>query len=379
MTHNSALTSGNLIFQPTFAGSAMDVDIKSLLSQRTSDIDQPIFEDLKNGRLASKLSERRSQLNSINGGTLLSNLSNRVPKKASAPNFRTKNTSPFDDPVFHTTEEETNTVQAVNVLAMEMATELGIKEIGPYQLIIMHKNDENLSSYQSHTFDGVLHDCTPQQIITPEIFNYVEMLRQQKLYNENRPLYDQETASDVWENYHIHGISDTVTTDHTKFDGNAMNYGKQRVTVSSKGPEFIRNYFGSNIAPGGDAWAIIKKQPVKTDYTLMDPNTIKSSRTNTTLQDKISFRPYQMSFVCMPNGGPLPSEATRSIDEHGFTRRDGIAIYLGHFFSIPPDHVYRNLDINIVGPYTNRNNNDKTSEISLPRLIFNTQSGACTI
>ncbi len=372
-----ARTSGNVIFQPTFAGNGMDIDISSLLSQRTTDIDQPTLSDFKNGKLASKLSERRAQINSFNNGSLLSSLSNRTPKKSAAPKLRTKNTSPFDDPVFHTTEEETNTVQPINVLALEMTPELG--KIVPYQLIIMHKNNENLTDYQSHVFHGFLNDCTPQEIVTPEIFNYVEMRRQQKLFTENYDLYIQETASDIWDNYHIHGVSETVTTDHTKFDGSAMNYGKQRITVASKGPAFVRNYFGTNITPGGDAYLIIKKQSVRTDYTLSEPNSIKSNRTNTTLQDKISFRPHQMSFVCVPNGGQLPSKATQHIDERGVKRRDGLAIYLGHFFSVPPDHVYKNLDIDTIGPYTTRNTDEYTSEISIPRLIFHSQNGKCTI
>jgi len=114
-------------------------------------------------------------------------------------------------------------------------------------------------------------------------------------------------------------------------------------TVTSKGPEFMYNYFGSQIYPGGRCYAIIKKHNVPSEYRLSNKfNASQNSGRYLTRNNKrdIAFLPYQMSFLCLPKGGILPRGAVSYLDEQGYMRRDGIAIHLGDLFSVPIGHVY---------------------------------------
>lgn len=366
-----------------FSGSKLDPDLFQVFNQRTTDIVQPNFETHRNGTLGSKMTVQRKDLNSFKEGTSLGRLFGH-PKSSPVSDIRTKNLGPRVDPVFHTTENETNTVQTVNVLALEISPEIGQAE--QYELAIMHKNNES-GKIQSLFSEGIFVDCAPQEIITPEIFNYLEMRRQEKLFTDDFETYINESPSDVWDNYYFHGITEIAGNKTTKYNGNPDFYGKRKLTVSSKGPQWILNYFGPNIKAGGSCWAIIKKQPVRNDYILSQSstsgnsnnNSIKSNLFHSTYQDKVSFRPHQLSFICMPDGGRPPAEATRHIDELNRMRYDGLAIYLGTLFSVPHDHVFKNVDVTSVGPYTHLINHTKKTSTMLPKLIFNTQNGALTI
>ncbi len=371
---------GSLSSGLPFSNSVINPELFSVANQRTTDIFQPNSDVYRNGRLGGKMTSARNDINSFKEGTSLGRLFGQTASSSSTRDLlRTKNTSPFDDPVLHTTENESNVVYVINMLSIEMSPELGA--VGPHQFAILHKRSiESNANVNSLFADGRYVDCTPQEIINPEIFNYVEMLRQEKLYRENYEQYMLESPSDVWASYSFLGIVEAAGKKTARYNGNPEYYGKRMLTIAAKGPQFIINYFGPNIKSGGRLYAIIKRQAVRNDYILDQSKTnLVSNRTHSTYQDKISFRPNQMSFVCIPEGGQLPSEVTRYVDERGTTRRDGLPIFLGHLDHTPPDHVYKNVDPTTVGPYTHLTNYTKSTDILLPKMYFHTDNGHQTI
>lgn len=357
-----------------FANSVINPDLFSVANQRTTDIFQPNSSVYQNNRLAGKMTSARNDVNSFKEGSSLGRLFGQA-KTPIRDILKTKNTSPFDDPVLHTTENESNVVYPVNMLSIEMSPELGA--VGAYQFAILHKRSNEANANVSSLFtNGLYVDCTPQEIINPEIFNYVEMLRQEKLFNDNFEEYILESPSDVWSHYCFMGIVEAAGKKTDQYNGNPEYIGKRRLTVDVKGPQFVHDYFGPNIQSGGYAYAIIKKQPVRNDYIVNQARTnMLSSKYHSTFQDKVSFRPNQMSFICMPDGGPLPREVTRYIDERGTVRYDAEKIFLGYIDSTPPDHVFKNVDVTSVGPYTHLTNYTKTTDTLLPKMYFHTTNG----
>lgn len=361
-----------------FANSLINPDLFSVSNQRTTDIFQPNSSVYQKNRLGGKMTSSRNDVNSFKEGSSLGRLFGQT-KSPISNNLKTRNTSPFDDPVLHTTENESNVVYPVNMLSIEMSPELGV--VGPYQFAILHKRSTEANANISSLFaNGLYVDCTPQEVINPEIFNYVEMLRQEELFNKNFEEYILESPNDVWSNYQFMGVVEAAGNKPGRHHGNPEHIGKRKLTVDIKGPQFVHNYFGPNIRSGGYAWAVIKKHPARNDYIINQSKTnMLSQKYHSTYQDKVSFRPNQMSFICMPDGGPLPSEVTRYIDERGTLRRDGLAIFLGYIDATPPDHVFKNVDVTTVKPYTHLTNYTKTTDVLLPKMYFHTTNGHQTV
>lgn len=357
-----------------FSNSIINPELFSIANQRTTDILQPNASVYQNNKLGGKMTAYSRDINSFKEGTSLGRLFGQK-KSPTRDLLRTRNTSPFDDPVLHTTENESNVVYPVNLLSIEMSPELG--QVGPHQFAILHKRPEEADAKAKSLFaDGMYVDCTPHEIISPEIFNYVEMRRQEKLFIDHPDEYLKETPNDVWSKYHLMGIVEAAGKKTARYNGNPEYIGKRHLTVDAKGPQFIHNYFGPNIKPGGSCWAIIKKHPVRNDYILNQPQlTMLSQKHHSTYQDKVSFRPHQISFICLPDGGPLPDGVTRYINEEGTLFYDGLAIFLGYMDGVPPDHVYKNVDVTTVRPYTHLTNYTKTTDTLLPKMYFKTDNG----
>ena len=100
--------------------------------------------------------------------------------------------------------------------------------------------------------------------------------------------------------------------------------------MSVRGPQFIFNYFPPNIMAGGRIFAMFRKEIVPDRYYLTIP---ERENTTTPVQRKTethqTFMPWQMTFLSLPRGGPVPREKLRFYDEQGILRSDPMIVQLG--------------------------------------------------
>ena len=269
--------------------------------------------------------------------------------------FRTQNTSPMTPMSLPNREPSSNYVTPVTrVVKPFMST---LDAVSKYEIAIEYKDDPRKMDTFVAPHVGRMQG-SPMTILNPATFNYTMCTMQLRHAKENPEEYYLKTPWDYWKDWSIGGIvsaeemldgSDSFTTSGisaNRFSPSAGGY--KIITLSTKGPEFLYNYFGSNISQGGKCYAIFKKNKVPGDYWLDNKPTIAALSGRHTVDTRLPMirdtqdivLPYQLSFVCLPNGGPLPREATMYRDERGVMCYDAIVIYLGTIFSVPIDHQF---------------------------------------
>jgi hypothetical protein len=242
------------------------------------------------------------------------------------------------------------------------------------------------------------------EIINPAVWNYIQYLYQWNMYNDEtrRDEYLALSPEDIFADWSFDGVVESEIMSSGKESTNYSGFTQvnglatrnpcesKLLTMGARGMEFIYNYFGDNIKPGAEVYAIIKKHKVPLDYTLTGKRVLPASQLlsekETSVPNYSPFKPYQMSFISLPRGGNMPSKHLEYVDEAGFTRYDAKAIYLGKVFSVPVDHKYRDVEDDLK-PFTRTSvssgkaftdarvgtGNDRT--YILMRLIFNTDNG----
>ncbi len=337
----------------------LNSDLRGFASQRTTEVDVLGARDFTQNRLSSKVSARHDKLVAIKRGTALGRFGLGNPSLLEK--FRTKNVTPQRDEVFHETELTSNTVHPVNRVIQQMSCHWKHPEV--YDLIFLHKNPDvrtNSLYYQEQAVE-----CTPLELVTPEIMNYVWM-RQQKARADDptqRDAYLNMSPSDAWAQWNCEGVVESTGRMMHQYGPNynvgqgllgTNENGAKRATVDSKGPQFVKNYFGANILAGGDVYAVVKRFPQDAEYMLSESkHSIRAIDNALRLSQLKPFRPHQVAFFCMPHGGPVPDEVRRYIGENGTTYYDGLVIRLGRIFSVPPDHQYQPvLDYGALKPFT---------------------------
>src|SRR5277367_741665 len=240
--------------------------------------------------------------------------------------------------------------------------------IGQYEIGLMLKTDKhNNSSLHHHlpSFPGVGKiQQNPMTIVNPATFNYFQLLKQTHDASLNYDEYLSKEPSDYMDKWSWEGVVEFEETwsggesfSTSGFYGSARSdqgfqesCGYKLLTFTARGPEFMYNYFGSNICPGGKCYSVFKKYNVPPNYSISSKRNISSligrKTTNSPWlanglpRDK-PFKPYQMAFFCLPKGGQIPDEIRTYTDEMGIKRRDAIVTYLGTIFSIPHGFTYK--------------------------------------
>lgn len=303
-----------------------------------------------------------------------------LPNRQPAANFTT--------PIIRVVKPYTSTLDAISCL----------------EIAIEYKDDpDKMDTFVAPNVGRL--QSKPMCILNPSTFNHAIFNKQ--MYDAKRDYeeYCLKTPWCYWKDWTIGGVCES----EQMFDGSESNItsgfsgnshtqqsgGYKIITVVSKGPQFLFNYFGSNIKPGGKCYAIVKKHNMPSEYYLDNKPSIASlsgrhAVNRTPLINNVPhvIKPYQMSFVCLPNGGKLPREATMYRDERGILRRDGIAIYLGTIFSVPIDHNFKAIssmyEIDPITkrvtdsrghPHTDAREGAQTNEIMWMRLILDCDDG----
>jgi hypothetical protein len=333
-------------------------DLRGMVSQRTTDIDVLSARDFTEDRLPSRVSQRHSQLASIKRGTALGRFG--IGNPSLLEKFRTKNTNPFKNEVFHETEHSSQTVHPVNRVIQQMSCTW--KHPEAYDLLFLHKNRDTRAN--TLYYDETPTECTPLELVTPEIMNYVWRRLQQAQSDDpqRRTAYLNMSPGDAWADWNLDGVVESTGKMMHQYGPNynvgtgllgANESGAKRATVDSKGPQFCKNVFGPNIKAGGKVYAVVKRFPMDAEYMLSESKHSILSVDNALRLTQLSpFRPMQTAFFCMPDGGPVPDEVRTYVDQEGVVRYDGLVIFIGTVFSTPPDHTYIDVDYGSLKPYT---------------------------
>ena len=310
---------------------------------------------------ANLMVPQKNRLNSLERGTPLSqfypfnsnNMLESFRMHQSRPGFEStlpnsELSANYTHPVTRVVKPYTDAVDAVSVLE-----------------IALEYNDDPHNMETIRTTAGFM-QSNPQTVVAPAVWNL--MVYNQQVYDAQRDYEDYltRTPSDYWAKWSVAGVvefeemldgSESTQTSGLKSGHNMQHSGGYKlVTITSKGPAFMYNVFGSNILSGGKCYALIKKHTASNSFNLSSKscqaqalglNSVHiAPHIDTPMLGNTgnAIQPYQMSLVCMPSGGILPPEATMYYDEMGELRYDGLAIYLGKIFSTPIDHVYKPLN-----------------------------------
>ena len=382
--------------------------IQSIVSQRKDhvvQITQP-SRQFQESALQTSMNGQKGQLNSLIKGPSFSRFypftSGNFFDQFKINNYSTKPELISKIPLSELTSNYTHPINRRIAPYMD-----NIECAGAYELSILYKDDplimDTMEIGQSGPFQP-----HPLSILNPASFNHA--LYNMQTYDVKKKgidFYKQKEPWDYWKKFSFDGIIEFERMDkgyESTYSSGVLPYvnnnqnqnsgGIKRVTTTAMGPQFVYNYWGSNIKPGGKCYAIIKKHALTVPtFNLSNKQNISSITglkkvEPVTVLNNIATNilPYQMSFVCLPNGGLLPQEATMYYNEDGDIKYDGIAIYLGKIWSVPIDHVFRPIkDYNSVEPimdrniqnvpYTDSNVGVDRESIMLMKLIFDCDDG----
>lgn len=301
----------------------------------------------------------RSRLESVLTGTPLSAFypmsSNNILES-----FRTRNVSASIEQALPQTETANDTQPVTRFIKPHTDT---LDGAGMFELVFEYKVSASNNMETIKTAAGYM-PSQPMDIVNAAIFNLT--LMNQQLFDAKQDYEDYllKTPWDYWANWSVGGViqfeemmNGAESSMTSGFSGvgsirsqNAAGY--KAVTITTKGPEFMYNLFGHNISPAGKCYAIIKKHAMPTEFNLDNKRNLAALSGLHRVTERMPLinnvphlvKPYQMSFVCLPSGGSLPEAATMYYDENEILRRDGLAIYLGKVWSVPYNHVFKNIN-----------------------------------
>ena len=378
---------------------------QAIAGQRTDHVLQVTnpARQLQPSGLTRSMTPQRSAMTSLQTGTPLSSY---YPFSGSnvLDGLRTQNTSGAVPLPIPADKLETNDKQSVNRLIMPHTDSLDSAAV--HELVFEYKSGPNRMTTTTSVHGQPLQGM-PLEVVNPAIYNHTILQQQLVDAQIDYDAYCLKTPYDYWEDWTVGGVvefermADGAESGTTSGFSSTSRYqhacGYKRTTNTSKGPEYIYNYFGDNIKPGGKCYAIIKKHAMPTEFVLgskINPASIAAVRQISTGLVQVNnapklVRPYQMSFVCLPDGGLMPSEALCYLNEAGEVKRDGLLIYLGTIFSVPIYHKYRHItnynhvestvhripDRKEQHAFSNSNEGIMRESVMLTRLIMDSNDG----
>lgn len=352
-TKMKRLLSGDMTVEPSLMAQFND-----LVGQRTDNVVQirNPKRQFEESAMQGSMTGQKGRMDSLLTGTPLSVF---YPFGSNIlETFRTRNTSAHVETALPNRQLTANFTTPIMRVVKPYTTTLDA--VSKLEIAFEYKDDPNkMDTFVAPCIGRI--QGSPMCVLNPSTFNHA--LFNQQMYDAKLD-YDQyclKTPWDYWGSWSVGGIvegeemldgSESFIT--SGFAGNSRTQasgGYKIITITSKGPQFCYNYFGSNIKPGGKCYIIFKKHSIPSEYYLDNKTNVASFSgrhtviNRTPLINNVShvIKPYQASFVCLPNGGKLPPEATMYRDERNILRRDGIPIYLGKIFSVPIDHVFKNV------------------------------------
>lgn len=337
--------------------------------ERKAGVGQPTLADYRGGgnRLGSKMTNRYGILKDPGTTGTLSRLFDYprgVISDMEKPSRRM-----LKDPTFMIDESKVNTLRTVN-RHIEHISEV-YPAIQQYELGILHKNNELESNIIHSDYNDLFIECTPQEVFTPEVFNYEIRTKQKEMKDTQEYAYRALSPSDIWKYYAFDGIlwSDSKTKNiESAYSSTHFGESSKMATMNVAGPQWMHNYCGSSAFVGGRMVAIIKKFNTDTNYAMFRGHDILRTLT---YDQKDIFRPYQIAFVCIADGMPLDINYKRYIDESNQKRYDSIVIDIGTIIAVPPNHVYQKIPADQLKPYNDTTRIQSGHKNSLIKIILN--------
>lgn len=378
---------------------AIQNELQTNIQERTTQIN--ILGDpgkqLQEASFISGLSNKKRKVDSILKGTALSNYY-PFPNGDILNSFRTQNTSPETPEALPNTRLAANEKHVSNRIIKPISETLD--PIGKYELGIMHRaNDYNLNTMY---INAEMFQMNSLKVLTPATFNYILFMLQYEEFKKNKEEYYKRSPEDYWDEWSLEGIVEFeemangaesyVTSGYNGKVPYQQAGGNKLCTVVSKGPQFVFNYWGDDIEAGKDAYFVLKKHDIPSEYYYMLNNknnmaSLSGVRKLTPEQtmNKELFKPFQLAAFTLPGHLPVPREYKQYYDENGLIRRDGLIIKAGTFFSVPVGMTYKiNNNFN-PKPITIQNKNTKIfndshkgarkEETMLAKLILNCSDG----
>ena len=334
--------------------------LKSQRTDRVAQITDPRTQ-FEQGPFASLMGGQANRLNSLLSGPSISSALTPINTDNILESFRLRQNTPGFESTLPLSELTANYTHPVMRYVKPFTEAIDAISLG--ELAIEFNDDAN-NMETMRTGAGVM-QSNPMTVVNTAIFNNIVYNQQVYDAQEDYEAYLDKRPWDYWEKWRFGGIVEFEQmldgSESTQTSGLNLGTNMQRasgyklVTLTAKGPQFMGNLFGSNIKPGAKCYGIFKKQAPPTEFHLSGKNnTLQTQLGQATLTAPVDvpvinnlarpILPYMMSYVCLPNGGLLPPEATMYYDESGDLQRDGIVIYLGKVWSVPIDHVYKPLN-----------------------------------
>ncbi len=196
----------------------------------------------------------------------------------------------------------------------------------------------------------------PVKLVNTVALNEILFKMQLKDFKKDPFLYRTRDAFYYWRDWCVDGIVESEEMLDGSESNNSSGYppnrnmpmaaeGFKMTTVTTMGKQKLYNSFGQNIRQGGTCHMIMKKHTMPTEFNISN----KLNLTNIMGRHKVdvpqsksdAFRPYLISYVCLPRGGIMPREALYYYDEDGLLRKDALRVKLGTIFSTPYLHRYK--------------------------------------
>jgi hypothetical protein len=286
-------------------------------------------------------SDRLSKRSKLGGYDSGASLAQFAPFAAVNPleGFRATNlSSPFErDPLPHT--RLLNNTKLGITRFIKPVTET-LDPLGTHELGILYKRGGNADI------------PLLASVVNPATFNYVMYQQQLHDFETEKEEYYMRTPGDYWRDWSVDGVPETemmagggesLMTSGIGARGPQSGSGYKIETLTARGPTYMYNYWGSNLWPGATLYWCFKKHDAPAAYLLNNKMNTASLSGNWPTRKVTAYKPFQMSFLCLPHGGVVPPEARMYTDEMGNRKFDGIVGYVGQVFSVPNNHVYKNV------------------------------------
>lgn len=259
------------------------------------------------------------------------------------------------------------------------------QSIGQFELGLLYKKSEGFMDMASRN-DPFTMANRPAHILNPVTFNAILNENQIHLIKKDPKAYYQMSAWDFWKQWSVDGV---VTHIRGMEDGMIKSIeGPQqikRATLSTKGANFIHNYWAeSNPLPGFRCYMIFKKYDKPSRYTLDSHSSASSYKTpnynNLSSGYEGKFKPFQIGFFCMPHRGTVPLEMKTYTDEWGYEHHDGLIIYIGTVLTAPrrviPHYADGYSEYNLIDkPCTDWNIGHDSSHVTMMKIILDPNDG----
>ena len=258
------------------------------------------------------------------------------------------------------------------------------RSIEKFELGLVYKKSEGFMTSSAMLTRGPFADAEkPVHLLNPVVFNSILCDNQIFLAKSDPKKYYAMTAWDFWKDWSVDGV---VT--HVRGLEDGMNKSIdgpeeiKRATLSTKGGNFIQNYWAeSNPSPGSDCYAVIKKYDRPEYYVIDDKGTQKKPTYNETGEGdyKGRLKPFQIGFFCVPRGSSPPLAMKEYKDEWGY-KGYGIFIKIGSALTTPrkvlPYYTPGNSEYQLVDkPFTDNTIGFDPTSVTMMKIIMDPNDG----